>query len=633
MFNSPLLGADKYEGADSTGVGAEQDNNNNSVVEDPINITFSSPENGVGPRHRSSFADGDSFGSNDRKKHIELQGVSKAGDRIENFLHAHHMNLEVEDDVDDIPDEPPGSYISFKTLMAYLGPGYLISIAFLDPGNLEADLQAGAYTGLQLTWVLLFAHIIGLILQSLSARLGVVSGKHLAVICREGYSRSVYMVLWIMMELAIIGSDIQEVLGSAIALNIITGAPLWLGCVVTVLDTFVFLLLHLYGIRKLEAFFLALVGVMTVAFCANFFIDPPSPEVIFAGFRPMFQRYAAVQALGVLGSVIMPHNLYLHSALVLSRKLNRSEPRKLREANKYYIIDATLALTVAFLINLAVVATFANQFYDETCATASKLSACLGPGSVDENAQSYGTCADGIGTCQEIGLVHAGDALSGALGYTARYVWAIGLLAAGQSSTMTGTYAGQFIMSGFLDLHIQQWQRVFLTRSVALVPALVVSIVFRNNETASDYLSEWLNVLQSIVLPFAIIPLLHFCSSEAVMGEFAVSRYTRALLWIIAASVIVINVFIVADSVFLSNEGNPSVWFYTFMGVFAGLYMAFIAYLCLGDVRIILKEWSRGKWTPLGGENLDDESFTYIQTPTEDDEEGEREIGIRLCEQ
>eukprot|EP01084_Bolivina_argentea_P292634 503116_1 len=558
---------------------------------------------GTRRRHSSYIDDDDEVRSNDGKHEcMSTIGISKIGSQVGEYFRGHHMSLEVEDEIDNIPDEPPGYYFSFKTLMAYLGPGYLISIAFLDPGNLEADLQAGAYTGLQLLWVLLVAHIVGFVLQGLSARLGVVTGKHLAVICREGYPRVVYIVLWIMMELAIIGSDIQEVLGSAIALNILTGAPLWLGCIVTVLDTFIFLLLHIYGIRKLEALFMALVGVMTIAFCANFFVDSPPSRVIFSGFVPRFKQYAAVQALGLIGSVIMPHNLYLHSALVLSRKLNRADPRKLREANKYYIIDAFLALAVAFIINLAVVATFANQFYDETCATASTLSACLGPGSVDKNAPSYGTCAaDGIGICQEIGLVHAGDALSGALGGAARYVWAVGLLAAGQSSTMTGTYAGQFCMSGFLDLQIQPWQRMFLTRSCALVPALIVVLVFHNNETASDAMSEWLNVLQSIVLPFAIIPLLHFSSSEEVMREFVIPRYMKVFLWILSGFVIVMNVVIVVNSLsdFSSTEEKYSVMFYIFMAVIAVLYIAFTIYLCVSDAKSMFTEWSRGTWTPL----------------------------------
>ena len=223
---------------------------------------------------------------------------------------------------------------SFRTLIGYIGPGFLMCIAYLDPGNLEADLQVGAYTGYSLLWLVLLATVMGWALQHLALKLGVVTGKHLAVVCREQYPFGTAMLIWIFAELAIIGSDIQEVTGSAIALQILTGMPLWAGCIVTGLDTFTFLLLHKYGVRKLEFFFAFLVAVMTFAFFANFYMEPPAAEDIALGFVPRLPKYAISPAVGLTGAVIMPHNIYLHSALVLSRKIDRRNPAKIKEASK-----------------------------------------------------------------------------------------------------------------------------------------------------------------------------------------------------------------------------------------------------------------------------------------------------------
>ncbi|CAM9530225.1 unnamed protein product, partial [Phaeothamnion confervicola] len=352
---------------------------------------------------------------------------------------AEGMHLTNRGDVLKIPDEPEGAWISFRTLWAYTGPGFLMCIAFLDPGNLEADLQTGAYTGYQLMWVLLASTLLGLVLQSIAARIGVVTGTHLAELCRLGYRRPAALCLWAMTELAIIGSDIQEVLGSAIALQILLGVPLWAGCVITAVDTFTFLFMHLFGVRKLEGLFVFLIAVMTVSFFINYGKEPPLASEVLPGFVPTISHYATIPALGLVGAVIMPHNLYLHSALVLSRAVDRADPRKVREACKYYTIDSAMALTVAFFINFAVVCTFAVQFYDPVCAEASTLSACLSGTAADASLKSFGPCDDGHGICQQIGLSHAGEALRGALGDAAKYVWAVGLLAAGQSSTMTGT--------------------------------------------------------------------------------------------------------------------------------------------------------------------------------------------------
>ncbi|CAM9921466.1 unnamed protein product, partial [Pylaiella littoralis] len=506
-------------------------------------------------------------------------------------------------DVHHVPDEPEGKWVHWPTLAAYVGPGFLVCIAYLDPGNLEADLQTGAYTGFQLLWVLLLAHILGLVLQSLTARLGVVTGTHLADVCRTHYNRPAALLLWVMMEIAIIGSDIQEVLGSAIGLQILFGIPLWVGCLLTALDTFTFLFIHVFGVRKLEALFMLLVSVMTVAFFVDFFISPPSAADVAEGFFFQAESYARVPALGLIGAVIMPHNLYLHSALVLSRVVDRTNTRKLWEATKYYTFDTAIALLVAFLINLAVVSTFAKQFYDETCATASVASACFVGDSIDLSQPSYGACdTDGTGLCQEIGLSAAAAALQGTLGSSAKYIWAIGLLAAGQSSTMSGTYAGQFVMEGFLQLKIPKWQRVLLTRTIALGPALAVTVFMGGDIRATDRMSAWLNVLQSLQLPFAIIPLLTFCNSPHIMGEFTISTSMTAFVWMVSVGVIAINLYIVGSFV-VEDSSSPNGyggWLYAGAGIGASLYMAFILFFMREDLRK-LRRRAGEKFLKLGG--------------------------------
>lgn len=235
----------------------------------------------------------------------------------------------------EIPIDPPGVKFSFRTFCKYAGPGWLMSLAYLDPGNLEADLQAGAFTGFQLLWVLLLAHIVGLILQILSSRLAAVTGKHLAEHCRARYPKWTATVLWIMTEIAIIGSDIQEVLGTAIAFKVLLNIPLWAGTLITAVDTLTFLTLHLlHGIRVLEAFIFILILTMMACFFIDMAISAPPAVDIFKGFIPMVASYATMQMVGLIGAVIMPHNLYLHSALTGSRKIDRSEERNIQQANK-----------------------------------------------------------------------------------------------------------------------------------------------------------------------------------------------------------------------------------------------------------------------------------------------------------
>ena len=372
---------------------------------------------------------------------------------------------------------PPFNWLKF---WRFTGPGWLMSIAYLDPGNLESDLQSGALTGYQLLWVLLLSTVLGYFLQVLSVRLGVVTGKHLAQVCRQEYDRRLRLMVWVMIELAVIGSDIQEVLGSALAFKILFGLPLWAGVLITAADTFTFLFLHAFGVRKLEAFFAVLITCMCVCFFIDFGYAQPDAVGIARGFIPTVQSYAILQAVGLIGSIVMPHNMYLHSALVQSRQVNRRSLARVKEANFYFSLEAAIALAVSFAINFAVVCVFARGFFDEECAK-------QGMGIVD------GQCVDNIG------LGTAGDVLRGVLGSAAQTVWAIGLLASGQSSTMTGVTTGQYVMSGFLAINMKPWQRIILTRSIALIPSVSVALASLGDQSRLDETSQAVNVVMSVV--------------------------------------------------------------------------------------------------------------------------------------
>ncbi|GAB2293821.1 Natural resistance-associated macrophage protein 2 [Dionaea muscipula] len=444
---------------------------------------------------------------------------------------------------------------SWRKLWRFMGPGFLMSIGFLDPGNLEGDLQAGAIAGYSLLWLLLCATMMGLLIQLLSARVGVATGKNLAELCREEYPPWSRVILWVMAEVALVGADIQEVIGSAIAIQILSKGvlPLWAGVLITASDSFMFLFLENYGVRKLEAVFGVLISTMALSFAWMFVDAAPSAKELLVGLLvPKLRSKAIRQAVGVVGCVIMPHNVFLHSALVQSRNIDHRKKRQVSEALNYYSIESTIALLVSFLINLFVTTVFAKGFYGTEQAT-------------------------------RIGLVNAGQYLhekySGGL-FPILYIWGIGLLAAGQSSTITGTYAGQFIMGGFLNLPLKKWLRSLITRSFAIVPTMVVALVFNTSDAALDVLNEWLNVLQSIQIPFALIPLLTLVSKEQVMGAFKVGPVLERSAWTVTGLVISINGYLLWD--FLVSEVNG--WLCGFLiCIVAAAYVAFIFYLIYRD--------------------------------------------------
>ncbi|KAK7389853.1 hypothetical protein VNO78_25148 [Psophocarpus tetragonolobus] len=440
---------------------------------------------------------------------------------------------------------------SWRKLWLFTGPGLLMSVAFLDPGNLEGDLQAGAIAGYSLLWLLMWSTIMGLIIQLLSARLGVATGRHLAELCREEYSTWARLVLWVLAELALIAADIQEVIGSAIAFRILSRGllPIWAGVIITAMDCFFFLFLENYGVRKLEGVFAFFIGTMGFSFAWMFFDTKPSEEELMMGLLiPRVNSKTLRQAVEIVGCVITPHNVFLHSALVQSRDIDIRNKGQVQEAINYYSIESSVALLVTLVINLFVITVFARVFY-------------------------------GTEQAKGIGLVNAGQYLEGKYGgglFPILYIWGIGLLAAGQSSTITGTYAGQFITEGFLKLNIKKWLRALITRSCAIVPTMICAIVFNTSEGSLDTLNEWLNVVQAIQIPFALIPLLTLVSKEEVMGSFRIGPIVEKVAWSVAVLVIMVYGYMLLDF-FLDEVDGLLFGFLMFLG--AAAWISFIIYL------------------------------------------------------
>lgn len=447
----------------------------------------------------------------------------------------------------------PNYAFTFRKLLAFMGPGFVMSLAYLDPGNLEADLQQGAYTNMTQLWVLWWATCAGLLLQELSSRLCMVTGLNLAEQARINYPRHVSLLLYAMMELAIIGSDIQEVVGSAIAFQLLFGWPLWVGCLATGLDSFTFLAVYQCGTRYFEALISSLIALIAGCFFANFAsTNFPAPTIALGMVLPTLRRSSMVTAVGTLGAVIMPHNLYLHSGLVKSRAatLDRDNDAAVREANAYSFAESSIALLISFFVNMAVVGTFAHFFYSRECAD--KVMACVpvsGRGRAEGQSCSNAALGPDVpATCEEIGLDGAGQALATTIGPFGVTIWAVGLLAAGQASTMSTTLAGQVVMDGFLDLRMPPWQRALITRIAALGPSILITVLTVDDSALRNTINEWLNILQSIQLPFAIVPVLSFTASSALMGD-AFSNKGAMLFLSMALTVLVLaaNCFLVWD--------------------------------------------------------------------------------------
>ncbi|RZC54425.1 hypothetical protein C5167_013277 [Papaver somniferum] len=415
-------------------------------------------------------------------------------------------------------DDPKTQKPGWKNFLAHVGPGFLVSLAYLDPGNLETDLQAGANHRYELLWVILIGLVFALVIQSLAANLGVTTGKHLAEICKAEYPVFVKICLWLLAELAVIAADIPEVIGTAFALNILFSIPVWGGVLITGLSTLLLLGLQKYGVRKLELLIASLVFVMAACYFAEMsYVKPPAADVMKGMFIPKLNGQGATgDAIALMGALVMPHNLFLHSALVLSRKVPQSV-KGINSARRYFLIESGFALFVAFLINVAVISV------SGTVCSANNLTA--------ENAER----------CSDLTLNNASFLLQNVLGKSSSTFYAIALLASGQSSTITGTYAGQFIMQGFLDLKMKTWLRNLMTRCIAIAPSLVVSII--GGSSGAGRLIIIASMILSFELPFALIPLLKFSSSVTKMGPHKNSIYIIVISWILGLCIIGINIY------------------------------------------------------------------------------------------
>ena len=419
----------------------------------------------------------------------------------------------------------------WRRLFAFMGPAYLVSVGYMDPGNWATDIAGGAKFGYTLIWVLLMSNLIALLLQSLSARLGIVRGRDLAQASRETFSKPVNISLYILAEIAIAACDLAEVIGMAIGLNLLFEIPLMVAVCITVLDTFLLLFLINFGMRKMEAFILGLVAIIGMAFFAEMMFAKPDLSLVVKGFIPSIPTDEALYiAIGIIGATVMPHNLYLHSSLVQTRRFGTSTKDK-RRAIRFNILDSTIALNLAFFVNAAILILAASAFF-----------------------------RNGLFEVSEIQDAH--KFLAPLLGseWAPRF-FAIALIAAGQSSTLTGTLAGQIVMEGYLNLRIAPWMRRLLTRLIAIVPALIVIYIY--GESATGELLVLSQVILSLQLGFAIIPLIHFVSDKEKMKEFTIPLYVKILAWLSAIIIVGLNVKLVFQQIsnWLSTSENPElIW-------------------------------------------------------------------------
>src|SRR5437899_3646618 len=400
----------------------------------------------------------------------------------------------------------------FRKILAFAGPGYLVAVGYMDPGNWATDLGGGSKFGYTLLSVILISNLMAMFLQALSAKLGIATGRDLAQACREHYSRRTSVFLWVICEIAIAACDLAEVLGSAVALKLLFGLPLLAGVLITALDVLIVLLLQGRGFRLVEAFVVTLIGSIAACFAYEIFFAHPLWREAAIGLLPRIEilrnREMLYIAIGILGATVMPHNLYLHSSIVQTRDFGAST-RDRREAVRYAVFDSTLALGFALFINAAILVLGAAAFHTR------------GLNNVAEIADAY-------------------KLLSPVLGVSlASTLFACALLASGQNSTLTGTLAGQIVMEGFLHIRLRPWPRRLITRSLAIIPAvLVIGIAGENKVTSLLILSQ---VILSFQLPFAVIPLVQFTGDRAKMGEFANSRITTAIAWVVAAAILFFN--------------------------------------------------------------------------------------------
>ncbi len=418
-----------------------------------------------------------------------------------------------------VPVPQGGSWV--RRMLAFAGPGYMISVGYMDPGNWATDIAGGSKYGYTLLSVVLVSSGLAVLLQALSARLGIATGRDLAQACRDSYPRPVGILLWIACEVAIIACDLAEVIGTAIALNLLFGMPLVVGALLTALDAFLLLWLMQRGFRFLEAFIGALLLVIAACFAVQIALAAPPVAAVLGGFIPRAEVLTnpgmLYLAIGILGATVMPHNLYLHSSIVQTRAYERDDAGR-RQAIRWATVDSTVALTLALFVNAAILVVAAAVFH-----------------------------TSGHQEVAEIGEAHA--LLSPLLGAgIASTLFAVALLASGLNSTVTATLAGQIVMEGFLRLRLPQWMRRLLTRGIAIVPVVAVTAIY--GERGTSDLLVFSQVLLSLQLPFAVVPLVLFVTDRRKMGRFVVGRPMALLAWGATALIIGLNLKLIYDAAF-----------------------------------------------------------------------------------
>jgi manganese transport protein len=420
----------------------------------------------------------------------------------------------------------------WRKLIAFLGPAYLVSVGYMDPGNWATDIAGGSQFGYSLIWVLLMSNLMALLLQSLSARLGIVRQLDLAQASRTSYHPVINFTLWVLAEIAIAACDLAEVLGMAIGLQLLFGLPLIWGVSLTVLDTLILLILQNYGMRKIEAFIIALVATIGISFLFEMVWAKPDMGELAKGFIPSIESDTALYiAIGIIGATVMPHNLYLHSSLVQTRRFDTSEAG-IWSAIKYNVIDSAIALNAAFFVNAAILILAASTFFR------------AGMYEVSDIQDAYKFLSPLVGN------------------NWASVLFGVALIAAGQSSTVTGTLAGQIVMEGYLNLRIAPWLRRLITRLIAIVPAYIVILLYGEGKTGE--LLVFSQVVLSLQLGFAIIPLIHFTSDKEKMGAYAINSWMKIGSWVIAIIIVALNGKLVLQEIegWLESAGNDAwiVW-------------------------------------------------------------------------
>jgi len=414
----------------------------------------------------------------------------------------------------------------WRQLFAFFGPAYLVSVGYMDPGNWATDLAGGSKFHYSLIWVLLMSNLMALLLQNLSARLGIVRGRDLAQANREAYPKFVNIPLYVLAEIAIAACDLAEVLGMAIGIQLLTGLPLAWGVGITVFDTFLLLFLQRLGMRKMEAFIITLIAIVGLCFLVEILFAKPNGGDILKGFVPSLPGEEALYiAIGIIGATVMPHNLYLHSALVQTRKIQKGDEH-IKKALRLNLLDSTIALNLAFFVNAAILVLAGKVFFES------------GRTDIASIKEAYQLLAPSLGSV------------------VASKLFAIALIAAGQSSTVTGTLSGQIVMEGYLRLRINPMLRRLMTRLLAIIPAVIVIII--SGEQEVDELLIFSQVILSLQLGFAIIPLIHFVSDKKTMGNFSINTITKISAWLVASILIYLNVKLVYETAgdYFSHPGN-----------------------------------------------------------------------------